>query len=370
MTPATTLDLDGIIGWDVTAAEVRAALAEAAGPVTLRINSPGGDVHEGVAIANALRAHRREGHEVRGVITGLAASMASYIAMFTDQLEVEDNAILMIHNPWSLAMGDYRVMRKAAGILGSLRDLLARAYADKSGQPPPDILADMDAESWYFGEEIVAAGYADALVPAGDGPDNPGEALALAQSTFSAMRLKLKEREADSAYLDRMAALLPTLYPSAAPAAINPELPMQTPKPRAEAEPSAPVEPIAPDANPDEDKVATVVAAPGDSDGAPPEPVDVEAIRAAAVAEERARVAAISELCASVNQSARAAGYIASGASLEQARAALIKVWAESAGPEIRSQAPAGQPTANLATLHRTLLHQIATPGGGHGPSH
>lgn len=188
MTPATTLDLDGIIGWDVTAAEVRAALAEAAGPVTLRINSPGGDVHEGVAIANALRAHRREGHEVRGVITGLAASMASYIAMFTDQLEVEDNAILMIHNPWSLAMGDYRVMRKAAGILGSLRDLLARAYADKSGQPPPDILADMDAESWYFGEEIVAAGYADALVPAGDGPDNQGEALALAQSTFSAMR--------------------------------------------------------------------------------------------------------------------------------------------------------------------------------------
>lgn len=346
MTLATTLDLDGIIGWDVTAAEVRAALAEAAGPVTLRINSPGGDVHEGVAIANALRAHRREGHEVRGVITGLAASMASYIAMFTDQLEVEDNAILMVHNPWSLAMGDYRVMEKAAGILGSLRALLARAYADKSGQPPPDILADMDDESWYFGEEIVAAGYADALVPAGDGPDNQGEALALAQSTFSAMRLKLKEREADSAYLDRMAALLPTLSTSAASAAINPELPMQTPKPRAEAEPSAPVEPIAPDANPDEDKVATVVAAPGDSDCAPPEPVDVEAIRAAAVAEERARVVAVSDLCARVGKAGLAAGHIASGSSLEQVRAALLDTWAAASGAEIDSHVQAAAPSA------------------------
>lgn len=331
MTLATTLDLDGIIGWDVTAAEVRAALAEAAGPVTLRINSPGGDVHEGVAIANALRAHRREGHEVRGVITGLAASMASYIAMFTDQLEVEDNAILMVHNPWSLAMGDYRVMEKAAGILGSLRALLARAYADKSGQPPPDILADMDAESWYFGEEIVAAGYADALVPAGDGPDNQSEALALAQSTFSAMRLKLKEREADSAYLDRMAALLPTLFPSAAPAAISPELPMQTPKPRAEAEPSAPVEPV--------------TTAPGDSDSASPEP-DVEAIRAAAVAEERARVVAISDLCARVGKAGLAARHIASGSSLEQVRAALLETWAAASGAEIDSHVQAAAPSA------------------------
>lgn len=339
MTTQTTLDLDGIIGWDVTAADVRAALATATGPLTLRINSPGGDVHEGVAIANALRQYRREGGEVRGVITGLAASMASYIAMFTDRLEVEDNALFMVHNPWSLAMGDYRVMEKAAGILGSLRTLLARAYADKSARDGRAVLADMDAESWYFGEEIVTHGYADALIPAGDGPETQGEAMALAQSTFSAMRAKLKEREADNGYLDRMAALLPTLSPSAAAAAINPELPMQTPNPRAEAEPSATAEPIAP------------TIAPGDSDGAPPEPVDAAAIRAAAIAEERERVSAIMALCAKVGQAPQAAEHIASGASLERVRAALLETWAASAGAEIDSHVRAAAPSAAWNTI-------------------
>lgn len=367
MTTQTTLDLDGIIGWDVTAGEVRAALASAVSPVTLRINSPGGDVHEGVAIANALRQYRREGGEVCGVITGLAASMASYIAMFADRLEVEDNAILMVHNPWSLAMGDYRVMEKAAGILGSLRTLLARAYADKSARAGHSVLADMDAESWYFGEEIVTHGYADALIPAGDGPESQSEAMALAQSSFNAMRAKLKEREADSGYLDRVAALLPALSTPAAAAALNPESPMSA-HPRAEAEPSVSLPSTETTEDPRTDQPdaielvpeAVAQAAPGEGDGAPPDPSDLEAIRQQAIAEERERVAAITELCASVKQSALAAGYIVAGLSLEQTHAELLKVWAASAGPEIQANVSHSTSVIDAAALQRQLFQQVA----------
>jgi ATP-dependent protease ClpP protease subunit len=319
----TTIDLDGIVGWDITAADVRAALAEAGDAVTLRINSPGGDVHEGIAIANALRGYKRAGGQVEASIVGLAASMATYIAAFADRVSVEDNAVWMVHNPWSLAIGDHRTMQKAANVLGSIRGVLARAYAGKTARDVPAILAEMDDETWLYGAEIVESGYADALVPAGDGATSRAEAMALSQSAFAAMRAKIKEREADAARLDQIAALLPPL-PAGSPAS-----PMEQPM-----------------ANPND------VAVPNEPAEDPTPNLDaaIAAAREAAVAAERQRIAAILQACQAVHQPQQAQAWIDEGISADQARERLINAMAANAGPELR-HAPAPAEAPDFETL-------------------
>lgn len=300
----TTISLDGVIGWDVTAAEVRAALPKE-GEAELRINSPGGDVHEGIAIANALRQFRRDGGRISAVITGVAASMASYIATFADEVAVEDNAVWMAHNPWSVAAGDYQVMAKASAILASIRGILARAYAARTGRDQDVILDEMDDETWLFGAEIAEAGYADRVVPAGDGPEDRVDAMALARAGFAAMRGKIKEREADAAQLDRIAALVPLVADSSAP----------TPK----------QEPSMAD--------TTQVA---DETTAEQTTIDTAAIAAAAAADERKRVAGILRACAAARMPERAQAMIEDGTSVDRAREVLIDALAERSGPEMR----------------------------------
>ena len=215
----TTIDLDGIIGYDIDARDIRVQLPES-GTLTLRINTPGGLVDEGIAITNELRAFRRNGGTVTASITGQCCSMGTYIAMAADRIEVEDNAVWMVHNPSTLAWGDHHFLAKAARTLESVRSVIARAYIERSARPEVDILAEMDEETWLFGEEIVTAGYADALIPAGDGPESHAQAVALAQTSFRSMLGKLKTRQSDPAQLDQIAALLPS--PTAGPAGPHP----------------------------------------------------------------------------------------------------------------------------------------------------
>jgi ATP-dependent protease ClpP protease subunit len=196
-----------LIGWDVLARDVRAALPKN-GSVQIQINSPGGDVYEGFAIYNALRDFKRAGGEVEVVISGLAASMATYISTVGDRVSVEDNAVYMTHNPWTFAMGDHRDMAKAAQTLDSLANVLARGYAARTGADLDEIRAQMDAETWMFGSEIVDAGYADEVFPAGAGPESKADALSLAHGAVASMQAKLKASETEET-LDRIAAILP-----------------------------------------------------------------------------------------------------------------------------------------------------------------
>jgi ATP-dependent protease ClpP protease subunit len=99
------LNIDGAIGVDVFAREVREQLAAAEGPVEILVNSPGGSVTEGVAIYNAIRDYRRAGNQVTARVVGLAASMSSYIPLAADTVTVEDNAVFMIHEPSMIALG-------------------------------------------------------------------------------------------------------------------------------------------------------------------------------------------------------------------------------------------------------------------------
>jgi ATP-dependent protease ClpP protease subunit len=128
--------------------------------IHLRINSPGGSVVEGTAIYNALRRHQG-GLTVH--IDALAASMASVIAMAGAPVYIADNALLMIHNPWTVSMGDSEQLRREADLLDKLKDNLRNAYVRKTGMEADRIAEMMDQETWLDAVEAVALGFADAI---------------------------------------------------------------------------------------------------------------------------------------------------------------------------------------------------------------
>lgn len=153
--------------------------------LTVRVNSPGGDVFEGIAIMNALRAHRGQ---VTAVVEGLAASAASIIAIGgADRLVMRPQAELMIHDAWGLAMGNAAEMDSMKDQLDRTSDSLAAVYADKAGGTVESWRQAMRDETWMSADEAVTAGLADAVEDARDEdvPDvvaaHPGRIFALAQ---------------------------------------------------------------------------------------------------------------------------------------------------------------------------------------------
>lgn len=146
--------------WGVSAKEFAAALDEvpAASEIRLHINSPGGEVYEGIAILNALRNHPAR---VVAVVDGLAASAASFIATGADEVVMGRNTQLMVHDAWGLCVGAAVDMRSMAGTLDQISDNIASIYSAKAGGSVPGWRAVMLAETWYSADEAVAAGLAD-----------------------------------------------------------------------------------------------------------------------------------------------------------------------------------------------------------------
>ena len=131
--------------------------------INLSINSPGGDVFAGVAIYNALRS---SGKKVNVKVLGIAASAASLIAMAGDEIEMPENAMMMIHNPWSFAMGDADELRATADVLDKIGNSLVGTYAARSGKDEDEIKALLDAETWMSAQEAVEMGFATKVTPA------------------------------------------------------------------------------------------------------------------------------------------------------------------------------------------------------------
>lgn len=127
--------------------------------IDLRINSPGGSVFDGNAIFNQIKQHPAN---VTVYIDGLAASMASVIAMAGDRIVMPENALMMIHNPWTVAIGDADELRKNADLLDKIKTTLVNAYG-RSMMTEDEIVEMMDAETWLTGEEAVEMGFADEL---------------------------------------------------------------------------------------------------------------------------------------------------------------------------------------------------------------
>lgn len=169
---ATVRIYDAIGGWFGTnAADFAQELADLdVDTIDLRLNSPGGSVFDGVAIHNALVNHRAR---VDVTVDGVAASIASVIAMAGDSITMGRGTRMMIHNASGLVWGQAADMRKIANLLDELGKDIAGFYADRAGEDVDHWLALMDAETWYSAQEAVDAGLADAVTaPASKGKDS------------------------------------------------------------------------------------------------------------------------------------------------------------------------------------------------------
>lgn len=163
--PKKKIVIDGIIGWDIYGSKMRRMLKEADGEeLEIEISSPGGFVYDGIEIFNLIRDYSRNQAKVTTKLIGLAASMASYIALAGDELIAEDNAVFMIHNVWGFVIGDYQDMNKTAKEFEGLTNLLAKQYAKKSGKSLKTIRELMDDETFYYGEEAKEAGFVDEII--------------------------------------------------------------------------------------------------------------------------------------------------------------------------------------------------------------
>jgi ATP-dependent protease ClpP protease subunit len=152
-------DIDSATGYGPQM--MRESLAAANGqPVTVRLNSQGGNVIDGLACYNLLKQYPGE---KTVVIDGMALSIASVIAMAGDRIEIAENSWMMIHNPNNEAAGDGDAMRDMAALLDGMRDQLANTYAAKSGKTPDECRALMAAETWMTGPQAVEAGFADTV---------------------------------------------------------------------------------------------------------------------------------------------------------------------------------------------------------------
>ncbi|MGI2111722.1 ClpP-like prohead protease/major capsid protein fusion protein [Shewanella frigidimarina] len=153
---------DEIGGWGISARQFASDLQALGkiGTLTARIHSPGGDVFEGMAIYNMIKGH--PAHKVCH-IDGLAASMASVIAMAFDEVIMPENAMMMVHKPWGGTLGDADAMRKYAELLDKVEGNLVGAYQQKTGLPEDELHTLLAAETWLTGREAVEKGFANTL---------------------------------------------------------------------------------------------------------------------------------------------------------------------------------------------------------------
>jgi len=165
-------------GEGVTASRIAGALRAISGAdVTVNINSPGGDMFEGLAIYNLLREY--EG-KVTVKVLGLAASAASIIAMAGDEVQIGRGAFLMIHNCWVYAMGNRHDLAQVAADMEPFDKAMNDIYGARTGLSAEAIEAMMNAETYIGGSDAVEKGFADRLLSAdeiADDNDSPAAAL-------------------------------------------------------------------------------------------------------------------------------------------------------------------------------------------------
>ncbi len=169
-------------GWfddGISASDVAAVLRDAGpGPINVRLNSPGGDVFDGVAIHSLLARHPGT---VTVYVDGLAASAASFIMLAGDRIVSARNAFVMIHGAMTGTYGNAGTHRDAADLLEKVSDNIADMYAERAGEDPAHWRALMDQNredgTWYTGQEALDAGLVDELTAV---PDDFDEDTAVA----------------------------------------------------------------------------------------------------------------------------------------------------------------------------------------------
>jgi ATP-dependent Clp protease protease subunit len=170
---------DAVGGWDGIRAKhvvekLEALKGEGAEHLDVHINSPGGDVFEGMAIHTAIASWPNG--EKRVHVDGLAASIASIVAMAGDEIEISPTAMVMVHEPRGFAMGGAADLRKMADRLDSISDVMCDVYAARTGLAKAEVEKLVAAETWMSASEAVAKGFADKVTEReDDDEDDPDE---------------------------------------------------------------------------------------------------------------------------------------------------------------------------------------------------
>lgn len=160
----TIFDVIGEDFWSggITAKTVAAQLrAIGPRPIEVQINSPGGDMFEGIAIYNVLREHPQP---ITVKVMGMAASAASIVAMAGDEIEIGAASFVMIHNCWVIAMGNRHDMAETAAFLEPFDQAMVDLYASRSGVDAKQVAKWMDAETYMSGSQAIERGFADSLL--------------------------------------------------------------------------------------------------------------------------------------------------------------------------------------------------------------
>lgn len=180
-----TLRIEGQIadetwfGDEVTPQLFKNDLNAGKGDITLWINSPGGDVFAAAQIYNMLMDYKGNVHVI---VDGLAASAASVIAMAGTTVSMSPVAMMMIHNPWTIAQGEAKDMKKVIEMLGEIKESIVNAYELRTGLSRAKISHLMDSESWFNARKAVELGFADKIL---FGKDESKEDLELSSYSFS-----------------------------------------------------------------------------------------------------------------------------------------------------------------------------------------
>lgn len=161
---------DQIGFWGITAEEfVREIKATEATVIHLRIDSPGGDVFMARAMKTALEQHSAK---VIAHVDGLAASAASYLMLGADEVQIAQGAFVMIHNAWSITLGDHRDHSASANMLDKIDGSIRTDYAAKSGKSVEDFRELMNAETWLDADEALELGLVDRVYEKDGGAEN------------------------------------------------------------------------------------------------------------------------------------------------------------------------------------------------------
>jgi ATP-dependent protease ClpP protease subunit len=334
---------------------------KALGPLpelTLRINSPGGSVFDGVAIYNALRRHDAA---ITVWIDGIAASIASMIAMAGDEVVMPENAMLVLHEPSGLVAGTASDMRSMAEALDRMKAGMVAAYRDKSGRDDAEIEALMRDETWLSAQEAVSLGLADRV-------DEPVRMAA----HFDLSRFRNTPPQ--------LAALVATPSPQEDDMSDPKKASPRKPGPDESATPQVTPPETSADhkvASPASQPAAVAESAPAPASAATPQPasadpalpaeapqqataqvIDLDTVRADERWATLAYVAEVHDLCALVGRGDLAAGFIAKATPVAQVRRALLEARAaEDEATAIRSQVrPASvepaQPAIDTAAIY------------------
>jgi ATP-dependent protease ClpP protease subunit len=308
--------LYGEIGWEVTAADVVKQLDGWKGnAIDVHINSVGGDVFEGLAIYNALT--QWEGI-VNVHIDGIAASMASVIAMAGSKVTMASASLLMIHNPHTMVGGDQHKMQKTADLLDTVRQVLVGAYTRKTGMTPEAVIELLDAETWMDAETAKRLGFIDEVVA-------------------SDLDIAACLRDFDLTKFKHPPEVLEMKNEPAAPAA-------EEPKPAVSA------------AQQQEVEMTTQTNA-----------ADLKAATDAGAVAERKRVAEVIKLCDRLHVQDMAQGFIESGASLQKVQEEILNRLADREAPHRpgRVEVVEDQQDKRVAAVSNWLLHRVGSGEDG-----